>query len=274
MAAQAPPGPPKPDTVVAVVADRKITADELQRIVRSLPPTLLPNYNRDPAAFLKQYYLLQRLSDEASKNGLDKAHPYRGWLEYSRTSVMANARLHQAENSIDVSEEEFQKHLAANKTKYQRARTKVIYIAFAATPPPGSKVLTEPKARELAESIRKQVLAGADFVEMVKKHSDDKDTAARNGDYTPIRSSDAAIPEAIRKPIFELKPGQITPVIRLPNGYYLFRLEEVITPPVDEIRQEASADIRQAKFKQWMDGIDKSITVKVDNPALLRDLAR
>ncbi len=274
LAAQAPPGPPKPDDVVAIVGGRKVTADEVKRIVAGLPPTLTPNYAKDPVAFLEQYFLLQKLSDEATKAQLDKAHPYRGWLENQRTQVMASARLHQAENSMDVSEDEFQKHIAENRAKYERARTKAIYLAFATTPPPGSKVMTEAQARDLAESIRKQVLAGADFGALAKKHSQDKPTAEKNGDYMPIRATDTNIPDTVRKAIFALKQGEITPAIRLQNGYYLFRLEERTMPRLDELRQEATADIRRLKFDQWFQGVRKSVGVKVDNPVALKQLAQ
>lgn len=209
---------------------------------------------------------------EASK--LDQQSPYKERLEYQRMQLLLNAQLEQVSLQIPVSAEDQKKFYEANPDRYTQAKVKVIYIPFTATPSPAApadpkakKPLTEAEAKAKAEGIVKEVRGGGDFVKMVKEHSEDETSAAKDGDFgQPISRADS-IPEDIKKTIFGLKPGEVSEPVRQPNGFYVFRLEEMKVQAYDEVRDAIFKELKEAGFKRWFDAQQKQVNVKFENEA-------
>ncbi|HCY42214.1 MAG TPA: hypothetical protein DHV48_12805 [Prolixibacteraceae bacterium] len=101
------------------------------------------------------------------------------------------------------------------------------------------------KLKLSADSIWQKVTSGADFAEMAKKYSDDKQSAAEGGAmnwFTPTNM----VP-SFAEAAFELKnDGDISPVIRTPFGWHIIkRLELRTTPPLEKIRADLESKIKQ-----------------------------
>ena len=260
-----------PDTPVATVDGRRVTAGELQSILRGLPAAAQQQAMRSPSQFLEQYGLLRRLSSLAEKEGLEKQSPWKDQIEYNRMVALAQAQLAKVSNETKATQEEIQKHYEGNKERYDQVKVKAIYIPFSATPPANPdpkapKVLAEAEAKAKAEKILAEIRGGADFVKMVKEHSGDPTSAANNGDFGAIRRSDR-LPDPIKTAIFALKAGELSEPIRQPNGFYLFRVEEKSIEPLDQVKSRISEELKQTKMNEWMNGTRKSIEVKIENEA-------
>lgn len=96
-----------------------------------------------------------------------------------------------------------------------------------------------------ADSIWQKVTSGADFAEMAKAFSDDKQSAAEGGVmnwFTP-----ANMVPAFAEAAFALKnDGDISPVIRTPYGWHIIkRLELRTTQPFEKLRPDLEAKIKQ-----------------------------
>lgn len=96
-----------------------------------------------------------------------------------------------------------------------------------------------------ADSIWQKVTSGADFAEMAKAFSDDKQSAAEGGVmnwFTPTNM----VP-AFAEAAFALKnDGDISPVIRTPYGWHIIkRLELRTTQPFEKLRPDLEAKIKQ-----------------------------
>ena len=137
---------------------------------------------------------------------------------------------------------------------------KVLFVSFRANPAPqtdpkAKKILSEAEAKAKIEKLLGQIRAGADFVKLVKENSDDADSIARDGDFgPPIRRSDDSLPADIKNAIFALKPGKVTDALRVPSGFYLFRLEEFHRSPTTSSRRYLYRD--PAETLQRMAGAD------------------
>ena len=99
---------------------------------------------------------------------------------------------------------------------------------------------------------------------MVKQHSEDTTSAEKDGDFGVIRKSDN-VPEAIRGVVFTLKKGEVGGPVRQPNGFYLFRAEEVTTRSFQQVQMEILEQARQAMYQQWLAQMNSSVDVKVEN---------
>ncbi len=261
-----------PDTVVATVDGKPVTAAELQGLYRTVGPQVQQNAARDPAAFLRQYAMLKRLSDYAEKQKLDQQSPYREALAAGRMQILYQAAIQHTYENIPVSPEDQKKFYEANHDRWVQARVKVIYIPFSDNPAAAAgekKPLSEKEARAKAESIVKQLRAGADFVKMVREHSQDPTSAEKDGDFPPISKSDQ-IPDAVKQAVFALKKGEISDPVRAPNGFYIFRAEEITTKPYEAVKDEIFNEIKLARLREFLDSIQKGVQIKIENEAFFR----
>ncbi|MCS6953373.1 MAG: peptidylprolyl isomerase [Bryobacterales bacterium] len=269
--------PVAPDTVVAIVDGRKVTAGDLEVVLRAVAPATRQVARRSSLQFLQQYGLLRRLAEMAEKNRLHERSPLREQLEYNRMLAMAQAQLNEAQNQITVSPEEARQHYEAHKANYAQARVKVLYIPFRSESSPATDgqaatALTESEAKAKAEALLKQARSGADFVALIKQHSGDPISREKGGDFGVIRRSDN-LPEEVKAAVFGLKLGEISDPVRQPNGYYLFRLEELREQPFEEVQSQIVDQLRQQKFNEWMQATQSSIEIKVENEAFFQTAA-
>ena len=266
------PKPVAPDTVVASIEGKSFTAGEVDKLISGLPQQLQTNVQKDRRQFLQQWALFKRISEMAEASKLDQRSPYKERLDYMRMQLLLNAQLEQVSQEIPVSAEEQKKYYETSKDRYTQAAIKVIYIPFTATASPeaptdpkAKKPLTEAEAKAKAEGIVKEVRGGADFVKMVKEHSEDSASAAKDGDFgQPISRTDS-IPEDIKTTIFAMKPGEVSEPVRQPNGFYVFRLEELKVQSYDEVKDAIFKELKEAGFKRWFEAQQKQVNVKFEN---------
>jgi peptidyl-prolyl cis-trans isomerase C len=259
--------------VVAVVKGRRMTAGELLALLRGASPQIQQNLRANPKQFLVELARMNALVEYAEKEQLPEKSPYREQLDWVRSDLLSQAILNDFNLRNPATAEEEKQYYDSRRDDFTEARVKVIYISFAAEAKArsseGRKYRSEQEARAAVELLRKQILDGADFIELVKKQSEDAASRAKDGDLGVIRRKDQ-IPEAIKEAIFSLKPGQVSQVVRQPNGFYLFRVEEIRTKTLDEVRDEVNREVQSAKFQGWFDGIRKSVAVTYENEGYFR----
>jgi peptidyl-prolyl cis-trans isomerase C len=273
---QSAPKPPAlmslpPDTVVATVDGQKVTASQLQVILRALAPAQQEAATRSPQSFLEQFGLMRRLSEMAEKEGLDQKSPTKEQLAYNRMLALAQTKLVARETEVKVTPEDVKTFYGANPDVFTTTRVKVIYIPFspnAAAPQEaaGKKVLTEKEAQAKADKLYADLKAGADFVKLVKAHSEDTTSASKDGDFGTFRRSDR-LPVEIKSAVFALKQGEVSQPVRQPNGFYLFRAEETGVEPLEKVRDQIVTDLRNTRFNEWVQGTQKTVQVKIENEA-------
>ena len=255
-----------PDKVVATVDGNKVTAGDLQAILRTMPPQVQQQALSNRRQFLEQYGVMKRLSGEAEKAKLDQQTPWKESLANMRMQVLLQAEINQKIAEIQVPEEEQKKFYEANADRFVQAKVKAIYIPFSGAPvskadEKGKKVLTEEEAKTKAESLLKQIRGGADFVKLAKENSGDPVSAGKDGDFGTIKKSDR-IPDAVKTAVFAAKAGDVTGPVRQANGYYLFRIEESGAQPFEQVRDNVANEIKNSRFQEWLNSVQKSVDIK------------
>jgi len=263
------------DVVVATFDDgRKITLGELRSFLAAMPPNMQQNAQRDRRAFVQQFALMHRLSEMAEKAKLDQESPTREALAFNRMYLLMNAQLHEVLTGINVTPAESQSFYDGNKQRFTQVKVKALYIAYSANPSTGGanepKRLTEAEAEAKIAKLRAAIAGGADFVKLVKENSEDQISAAKDGDFGTLRSTDK-LPEAIRAAIFSLKAGEVSEPVKQPNGFYLFRAEEVGAQPYAEVQETILNELKQARFRQWMEETSRSLNLKIENETFFNE---
>jgi parvulin-like peptidyl-prolyl isomerase len=268
--AAAPKEPITGTTVIGTSGGTPVTAAEIQKMVEALPPQMRGNYNRDPKGFLSQWFMLKKLVAMAEKMKLQEQPPYKEGIEIARMQVLWQAMIEEQSKTLTLSPEDLKKAYDAKKDDYTQAMLKVIYIPFANSAQTqaaagGKKLLTEPEALAKAEGLAKQARAGGDFVKLVAEHSEDPISKEKQGDFGPIKRGDR-LPDAIKQAVFQMKMGQISDPVRQPNGYYIFRLQDLSPQAFEEVKEAISSDLKNQKLREWLETNAKAVEFKADRP--------
>jgi peptidyl-prolyl cis-trans isomerase C len=267
--APTPPPPVSPDTVVAEVNGKKYTAAEIDKIISMLPAQYQAAAHSQ-TQILGQVFLMQKLADDAQKAGLDQKEPFKEQLEMSRIQVLSTAELSDVNNTMKLTEDEEQKYYKDNPDKFKEVKVRVIYISFNPTPGKaaagGKKLPTEAEAQAKIEDLANQIKGGADFGKLARENSDDQTSAAKDGDFGVIKL-DSSYPQPIKTAVFALKQGEVSAAIKQPNGFYLIRAEEINQKSFNDAVMQIIQAVKQAKFQDWLKGMQGQYSVKIENPA-------
>jgi peptidyl-prolyl cis-trans isomerase C len=266
--------PDLPDkTPVAALDDGTVlTMGELRGLLTNLEGQQQQRAVADLTSFLDQWAMLHKIAKMAVADKLDQESPVKERLLYQRTVVLFDAELQRQSNPARIDNDEIEKYYSQHRSDYQQVKTDAIYIAFSnsaasQTGSDGKKILSEAEAKAKITGLLEQIRKGADFKKLAKDNSDDEISRAKDGYFATLNPTDK-IPDAIRTAVFALKPGATTDVIWQPNGFYLFRAEEMSYKPFSEVRDQAYDAIKTARFQSWMAGVKNETKAKILNPAI------
>ncbi len=260
-----------PASVVATVDGQKVTAGQLQAILRNVPAPVQQKIEGDRKEFVTQYAMFMRLVDLARKEKLDQKSPYKENIEYQTMVVLQGAAVEQKGHELTVSPEDIKKYYDSNQDRYSRVKFKAIYLPFntSATSAPdgsGKALATEAEAKAKAEDLVKQARAGADFVKLVKENSGDPTSVAKDGDFPPVHKADKVPPE-ILKALFAVKQGEVTDPVQQARGFYIFKVMETGAEPLAQVQDSIKSELQKEQLKKWLDELKASIQVKMEGEA-------
>ncbi len=260
---------PAPETVLATIEGKKLTFGELQNYLSAMDPERQKAALQNRTELVRQYAMMKHLVAMADNDKLDRKSPYKEALESSRMQILTNARINEEYLALPVSADDQTKFYENNKVRYSEVKLKVIYLSFASNPGAAdskSKVRSEAEARTKIESVLKEIRSGADFEKLVTQYSEDDKSKEKKGDFGTLRKSDN-LPEEIRSVVFTLAKDQVSEPVRQRNGFYLFKAETVSTRPYEDVRSDIYTELKNVRMKEWLDGLSKSIPVKIEYPS-------
>lgn len=262
----------KPDTVIATVSGRKLTAGEFEKLTQSLTGEARTAAGTQPRQFLEQLALNETLAIEAQRGKLDQISPYRERLAEVTKQILVQAALAEKANQAKITPEELAKFFEANRDKYKQTTAKVIFISrmgYIHTLGDGkTKVTTPEEAKEKIDKVLAQVKEGKDFLALAKEFSDDRNSADKEADLPyPIRANAANIPAEIRGPLTAAKPGEIVGPIEHSSGYYIFKVKNVESPDLSSVKADIEKEMRQARVREWVESLRAQSVVSLDHKA-------
>lgn len=105
------------------------------------------------------------------------------------------------------------------------------------------------EAHKLILDIRAKVVAGENFVEMARAHSEG--TAADEGGLLGVLAEEDLSRE-IFDAVFSLKDGEVSEIIRTPAGYHIFMVESRFVEDRDDGNEKVREEIRKSLLNQKM----------------------
>jgi parvulin-like peptidyl-prolyl isomerase len=121
--------------------------------------------------------------------------------------------------------------------------------------------------KQMAAELREKLAGGAEFDRLAQMYSEDS-TSDSGGDWGWVERK--TLNEDLTKVAFSLKPGEISTVIQLENGYYILMVEArkpAVTKPLSEVRGEiVQALVQQEKLEgqeRWLKSLREKAYIKV-----------
>lgn len=248
------------DSVVAVVNDDVITRHELDErmseVVRQLqkqdtplPPAdvlekqilermimdmLQMQYAKETGVRVDDAQLNQAMTRIAQQNNFPSLAEFRSKLEADGVDfnkfreeirgeiISTRLREREIESKLVISDGEVDNYLA-NKARMGNSGEEFHLAHILVVVPEQASAEKIQAAREHAEKALSQLKGGADFAQVAAGSSDAKD-ALKGGDLGWLPGD--RIPPLFANELQNLKPGQITAVLRSPSGFHILKLIE------------------------------------------------
>jgi peptidyl-prolyl cis-trans isomerase SurA len=163
----------------------------------------------------------------------------------------------QIRQRVNISNAEIQtyydEHKADFTIKTERLKLAQILIGVPENATPQQVAILKAKA----DRIRKEAAAGADFALLARKYSDDvsRNNGGELGYFAP-----GDIMDAIYAAVKNLKPGEVSQVVRSSHGFHILKLEEHEVPGVrplvevkNEIRNRLIDQQANAQLQNWVE---------------------
>ena len=256
----------EPGAIVATINGKKMTADEVRKMVAGIPAQAQQAFANDPKKFMQEYAWYMNLQAEAEKQALGEKSPYKEILAFNRMLTLVQAKWNHEYLQVNVTPEEQKKFYDEHVDRFRETKAKLIYLPFT-----GEGGEAEAKAK--AEKVAQQARGGVEFVKLVKEYSQDQTSAGQNGDIgMPIRKTTTQIPETMRNAVLALKAGQVSDPVRYENGYYVFRAESVDVLPYEKVKDDIYKELKDVGYKKWMEKTQAQSSVQFENEAFFQSI--
>jgi hypothetical protein len=276
--------PPKSDAnpEIAVVDGHSVMLSDIRKIIETAPPQIVQQFKVNPQMAIQTYFIIKYLAAEGDKAKLAEESPLKEQLEMLRANTVAGAMINQERDGYKVSEEMIKNFYERNKSRYEQAKVKIIYLAFKPAPAQCNKTTeecakdavaaahsvsgrTEEEARKIAEDILVKLKSGSKFEDMVAKYSEDEESKKTGGDLGKAITSTSPYADDVKKAIFALKVGEVSSPFRQSTGFLLIRLEEKTTQPFNEVIEPIVQEIRQTHLNDYMNSLNSRFQPAVKN---------
>ncbi|MBI4799256.1 MAG: SurA N-terminal domain-containing protein [Desulfarculus sp.] len=173
-------------------------------------------------------------------------------------------------NRVVISDKEVEAHYRQQQGQAggepgKELRLRALFLNLPENPTPAA----EEAVRKQAEELRKQVAGGQGFAELARRHSQGPG-AEQGGELGPVPEGDL-LPE-MRQALSQLKPGQVSQVIKLPGSYAFLQLMgqpgagggSALRPEMrEQLRVKLEQEALEKRFREWLTELRSKSYVRV-----------
>lgn len=145
---------------------------------------------------------------------------------------------------VEISDEDAQLYYRTNTSEFRHPPQVKLRMLLVQVPPQASQAVID-AAKAKAEAAAERLRKGEDFAAVARQVSTDS-TAERGGELGWVRAG-LLLPE-LEPAVWALQTGQVSEVLRSPNGFHIFKLEERREEGIssfEEVRGQLKAFLRK-----------------------------
>jgi len=241
-----------------------VTRAEFERVVNAVAPKPSPDAVGDIA---QRYTILLLTANKAQNLGLDKGPEFEEKMKLARMQVASQLlQEHLEQEAGSISDKDVEAYYNRNASAYEEA-----FLEQIAIPKQGAVGSSKAfsgfgkswgMAEYEAESIHKRAAGGEDFHNLQReadKLASDKDKSDSNPEtLKKVRRSE--LPPQYATLIFDLKPGEVSPLVSDTSGYVIYKMVRKQTVPLNEVKGEIYETLRREFLKETLRSVQQSAT--------------
>ncbi len=255
--------------VVAKIADRKITASDLDHIISLLDENrqkILKDNPEMKKTFLQRWVKAMIISRIAKEEGFDKKPDIREFVDFITNDYIASEYLTRILKEDEITENDVRLYYDTHRDEFKTAEmVKARHILIKV-----DRCTTEEeknKAREITREILKRIKAGESFEKLALEFSDDTRTKNKGGDLGYIRRG-MMVP-AFENALFELGPGEVSDIVETNFGFHIIKVDEKKGGEVESFdkvkeiaKRKATEMLRNTKAREFVEKALKDADVE------------
>ncbi len=261
-----------------------ITKAQFELLANNLAPNITPQMKKQLASVLPR---LMAMADDAKKQGLDKTPQYKERVKFRTMQVLAEALQQKIqEEAANVPDADIEKYYKDHPENFEQYNLDRIFVPRTKQEAelktePGNEKLTEDeqKAKEaaenakeeegqqamnkLADDLRTRAAAGEDFIKLQKE--------AFEAAGMKIESPTVNLPSIRRTglspahaAVFDLKAGEVSPVISDAGGHYIYKLNSKTEVPLEQAKGEIHSRLQNERMREQIEKLNSSFKVETN----------
>ena len=263
----------KPSGANSGSADCKtvVTRSQFEKLISALRPNLSKAQQKQVAL---RYVQLLTLANKAQELGLDKTPEFEEQMYVQRLQVLGTlAGERMQKEAGQVSDLEIESYYREHSADLRTVSYDKIYVPkqkpgeMAKTPAPNDpeaqkkQQADQAEMKEEADKLRARAASGEDFV---KLQQEAYDFAGLKLKSTTANTHTENVPKNRLPPadssIFELKKGEVSPVLNDPAAFMIYKVNDFQVPPLASVKEEIARTLQSQKLKGVSEELQKSAT--------------
>ncbi|MCD6198000.1 MAG: peptidylprolyl isomerase [Deltaproteobacteria bacterium] len=252
--------------ILAQVGSYKLTLEEFETQIQSLPPQLQMALLRNPQLkeqFLDRWVDITLIAQEARDKKLDQDPEIQAKIEDIMNAVLAQKFLQrEVEGKVKITDDEIETYYKGHEEEFtnpESVKTRHILLKV----PEGADEKAWKEAESKAKDIKKKLENGEDFAELAKKYSDDPGSKDKGGDLG-FFTKGRMVPE-FESAAFSLKPGELSDPVKTNFGYHIIEVQEkkaASTKTLAEVQAQIRQTLQKEKQQQLQDALIEKLKAK------------
>jgi hypothetical protein len=258
------------DTPTADKSDCKtvITRAEFEQVLNAIAPAMPAAARRQ---FAGRYATALVMARKAHEMGADQGVKFDEMMKLARMQVAAQ-QLTQAiqAKAADIPDKDVEDYYNKNLTAYQEATLERVFIPKNKQQEPAKEKLnaadgekrktdSEEAMKAVADKLRTRAAAGEDLskLQLEAYQAAGFKTSPPQTTMSKVRRN--ALPPT-QATVFELKTGEISPLIVDVSGYYIYKMGEKDTIAMAQVHDEIFGSLKSQRFQDQMQAVQQSAT--------------
>jgi hypothetical protein len=256
-----------------------ITRAQFEQLSNAIHPNMPPTTKRQLA---NSYPRLLAMAREAEKRGLDQQTHFQEMIAFARVQILAQDLVRNIQDAAaQVPAKDIEDYYHDHPAAFERASLERIIVPNIKQQSSkdskddkeaensASETRSEEKDRDRdamrkeAEALRARAVTGEDFSKL------QKDAYGAAGLNTPppptsmARTRRSALPPA-HQSVLDMKPGEVSPVISDPGGFYIYKLVALEIEPLSDAESEIHKTLENQRMHAMMQKVQDSVTTDVN----------
>lgn len=226
-----------------------VTRAEFEKVESLINPNMAPAARAD---FANGYSRLLVISSAAHDRGLDQTQRFADLMRSVRMQVLATDFVRTLREEAKATPQQVENYYKEHQQQYEEASFKRLFIPKNRL---DEKAKPDPAVLKAeADRIRERAAADEDF-DTLEKEIYDKAGLKTPPPPTGIPNWRRQAAPASQAQVFDLQPGQLSPIIDEPGGLYIYRLESKRVLPLEQVRAEIETTLSNDKFRSELESI-------------------